>query len=144
MTNVAEPVFIDTNILVFASWEAAPLHEAARQALAEHHQAGASLVISRQVIREWLATLNRPRTDLGLADLLAEARAFPQHFTIVDETAATTERLLALPPQAAGVRIHDVNIVASMQSAAVRRLLTHNPDDFAPFKEQIEILTMAG
>lgn len=47
-----------------------------------------------------------------------------------------------LLPQAAGVRVHDVNIVASMQSAAVRRLLTHNPDDFAPFQEQIAILTL--
>ena len=58
MTNAAEPVFIDTNILVFASWEAAPLHEAARQTLAGYRQAGAALVISRQVIREWLATLS--------------------------------------------------------------------------------------
>lgn len=100
------------------------------------------MVISRQFIREWLATLNRPRTGLALEALLAEARSFPQHFTIVDETAATTERLLVLLPQAAGVRVHDVNIVASMQSAAVRRLLTHNPDDFAPFHGQIEILTL--
>jgi len=142
MTNAAEPLFIDTNILVFASWEAAPLHETARQTLVAYRQAGAALVISRQVIREWLATLNRPRTGLALADLLAEARSFPDHFTIIDETATTTERLLALLPQAVGVRVHDVNIVASMQSAAVRRLLTHNPDDFAPFKEQIEILTL--
>jgi predicted nucleic acid-binding protein len=98
-------------------------------------------MISRQVIREWLATLNRPRTGLVLADLLAEARAFPQHFIIVDETAATTERLFALLPQAAGARTHDVNIVATMQAAAIRRLLTHNPDDFTPFKDQIDILT---
>jgi predicted nucleic acid-binding protein len=143
MTNAAEPVFIDTNILVFASWAAAPLHEAARQRLAHYRQAGAPLLISRQVVREWLATLNRPRTGLALTDLVVEARAFAQHFVIADETAATTERLLMLLPQSAGARVHDVNIVATMQIAGVRRLVTHNPDDFAAFKDQIEILTLA-
>jgi len=65
------------------------------------------LYISRQVIREWLATLNRPRTGLALVDLITNAQSFDAHFAILDETTATTANLLALLPQASGVRVHD-------------------------------------
>jgi predicted nucleic acid-binding protein len=107
MTSAAEPIFVDTNVLVYATWAAAPLHAHARSLLATYRATGASLLISRQVIREWLATLNRPRTGLALADLITEAQTFDQHFVVLDDTAATTARLLALLPQASGVRVHD-------------------------------------
>ena len=86
MTSAADPLFVDTNVLVYASWAVAPLHSHARSVLATHRSAGAPLYISRQVIREWLATLNRPRTGLALADLIAEAQAFDAHFTILDNS----------------------------------------------------------
>jgi predicted nucleic acid-binding protein len=76
MTSAADSLFVDTNVLVYASWAIAPLHTHARSILATHSSAGASLAISRQVIREWLATLNRPRTGLALAELIAEAQTF--------------------------------------------------------------------
>lgn len=142
MTSAAEPVFVDTNVLVYASWDAAPLHAHARNVLAGYRAAGAPLVISRQVIREWLATLNRPRSGLLLADLLAEALSFDQHFLVVDDTAATTARLLAILPQASGVRVHDANIVATMQVAGVRRLLTNNPGHFAVFAPAIVVVPL--
>jgi predicted nucleic acid-binding protein len=134
MTSAADLLFIDTNVLVYASWGAAPLHQHARDTLAAHRCTGTSLCISRQVIREWLATLNRPRTGLALANLIAEAQTFDAHFAILDDTAATTASLLALPPQASGVRVHDINIVATMQTAGIQRLVTNNPLDFAPLQ----------
>ena len=142
MTSAADPLFVDTNVLVYASWAASPLHTHARSVLAAHRSAGAPLYISRQVIREWLATLNRPRTGLALADLIAEALSFDAHFAILDETAATTTNLFALLPQASGVRVHDVNIVATMQAAGLQRLLTNNPNDFAAFKHLIVVLPL--
>lgn|SRR5262249_14662072 len=142
MTSAADPLFVDTNVLVYASWAAAPLHTHARSVLATHRNAGAPLYISRQVIREWLATLNRPRTGLALADLIAEAQAFDAHFTILDDIATTTANLLALLPQASGVRVHDVNIVATMQAGGVQRLLTNNPSDFAAFSHLITVLPL--
>ena len=142
MTSAADPLFVDTNVLVYASWAAAPLHAHSRSVLATHRSAGAPLYISRQVIREWLATLNRPRTGLPLADLIAEAQAFDAHFTILDDTATTTANLLALLPQASGVRVHDVNIIATMQAAGVQRLLTNNPKDFAVFSHLITVLPL--
>ncbi|RRR69897.1 MAG: hypothetical protein EI684_14410 [Candidatus Viridilinea halotolerans] len=58
MTEAApERLFIDTNILVYVSWPAAPLHQQARATLAAYVEAGTLLVISRQVLREFLATL---------------------------------------------------------------------------------------
>jgi predicted nucleic acid-binding protein len=110
--------------------------------LTVHRRAGASLYISRQVIREWLATLNRPRTGLVLADLIAEAQAFETHFAILDDTAITTANLLALLPQASGTRVHDVNIVATMQAGGVRRLLTNNPNDFVAFGHLVTVLPL--
>jgi predicted nucleic acid-binding protein len=142
MTSAADPLFVDTNVLVYASWAAAPLHAHARSVLATHRSTGAPLYISRQVIREWLATLNRPRTALALPDLITEAQAFDAHFAILDETAATTTNLLALLPQASGVRVHDVNIVATMRVGGVRRLLTNNPNDFASFSHLITVLPL--
>jgi len=142
MTSAADPLFVDTNVLVYASWAAAPLHSHAHAVLATHRNAGAPLSISRQVIREWLATLNRPRTGLLLADLITEAQAFDAHFAILDDTAATTANLLALLPQASGVRVHDVNIVATMQAGGVQRLLTNNPNDFASFSHLISVLPL--
>jgi predicted nucleic acid-binding protein len=141
-TSAANAIFIDTNVLVYASWVAAPLHAHARSILAQHRSSGAALYISRQIIREWFATLNRPRTGLALADLILEAQSFGTHFTILDDTAATTERLLVLLPQASGSRVHDVNIVATMQVGSIRRLLTNNPDDFKPFAHLIDILPL--
>jgi predicted nucleic acid-binding protein len=142
MTSAADPLFVDTNVLVYASWAAAPLHRHARNVLATHRSAGATLYISRQIIREWLATLNRPRTGLALPDLIAEAQSFETHFAILDDTATTTANLLALLPQASGVRVHDVNIVATMQAGGVQRLLTNNSGDFAPFSHLITVLPL--
>jgi len=110
--------------------------------LATHRSAGALLYISRQVIREWLATLNRPRTGLALADLIAEAHTFDTHFAILDDTATTTANLLALLPQASGMRVHDINIVATMQAGGIQRLLTNNPSDFTSFSHLIKVLPL--
>ena len=142
MTSAAEPIFVDTNVLVYATWAAAPLHAHARNVLATYRAAGASLLISRQVIREWLATLNRPRTGLALADLITEAQTFDQHFVVLDDTAATTARLLALLPQASGARVHDANIVATMLVAGVRQLLTNNPTHFTAFAPQVVVVPL--
>ena len=53
-------VFIDTNILIYSSFSSAPLHGDARHRLKELESSGASLWISRQVLREFLAVATRP------------------------------------------------------------------------------------
>lgn len=56
----AEPLFIDTNILVYANVTESPYHAPALHAIQTAYQAGRPLWISRQVLREYLATLTRP------------------------------------------------------------------------------------
>ena len=58
----AEPLFIDTNILIYANVATAPLHGAALTAIREAYQAARPLWISRQVLREFIAARTRPQT----------------------------------------------------------------------------------
>lgn len=60
-TMAAEPVFVDTNVLVYAHVAEAPWHQEAQEAIADHEAAGAPLWISRQVLREYLVSLTRPQ-----------------------------------------------------------------------------------
>jgi hypothetical protein len=63
MTTAAvapEPVFVDTNVLVYAAVPAFPLHVDARMRLTELEAAGVCLWISRQTLREYLSAISRP------------------------------------------------------------------------------------
>jgi predicted nucleic acid-binding protein len=75
MTEAAEPTFLDTNVLVYASVDASPFHTAALNAIATLEQNKVQLWISRQVIREYLATLVRPQI-IAILNHLESERAF--------------------------------------------------------------------
>lgn len=138
---VPERLFVDTNILVYASWPAAPLHEHARAMLTQYIAAGTLLVISRQVIREFLATLYRPRTSLALADLVAEVRRIEAGYALIEDGPAITAQLLTLL-EAGATQVHDTNIAATCLVAGISHILTNNPDDFAPFRGQITVIPL--
>ncbi|WP_315790025.1 hypothetical protein [Fischerella sp. JS2] len=72
-------VFLDTNILVYASIAESPLHLVALNAIQSLEQAERELWISRQMLREYLATLSRPQAftvPIPIATLTAEIRFF--------------------------------------------------------------------
>jgi len=56
------PLFLDTNVLIYASIKEAPEHEAVRRFVDGHLATGTALYISRQVLREYLAVLSRPQS----------------------------------------------------------------------------------
>ena len=143
MTSMAAPerLFIDTNVLVYARWPAAPLHQQARMALQSYIDAGTQLVISRQVLREFLATLYRPRTGLAITELTAEVRRIEAGYAVVEESAAITAQLLTLLEQGAR-HVHDTNLAATCLVAGVSHLLTNNPDDFAAFRNHLTIIPL--
>ena len=146
-TRDAEPVFVDTNVLVYAYVAEAPWHHEAQEALTTYEAAGALLWVSRQVLREYLVSLTRPPQfpiPPDLATVVAQVRQFPQRFQVADEGPEVTARLLALltAVPTRGRRIHDANIVATMLVYGVRRLLTHNTDDFVRFAAFIEVLPL--
>jgi len=61
-TMGGDPVFVDTNVLVYASVISPPLRQVALRAILDREQAKTELWISRQVLREYLAVLSRPQT----------------------------------------------------------------------------------
>lgn len=143
MTSVAaDDVFIDTNILVYASVNSSPFYHAARTAIAKLEAALTPQWISRQVLREYLATLARPRTGIAIADLTAAVRQFEMRFRVAEDGLLVTAHLLELLEQGYSTQVHDTNIVATMQSIGVSRILTNNPGDFSPFTHLINIIPL--
>ena len=146
-TRDAEPVFVDTNVLVYAHVAEAPWHQEAQQAIVAHETAGAPLWVSRQVLREYLVSLTRPQQfpiPPSLETVVAQVRQMQRRFRVADEGPEVTTRLLALVTEIPtyGRRIHDANIVATMLVYGIPRLRTNNPDDFDRFATLIEVLPL--
>lgn len=146
-TLAADPVFLDTNILVYANVASAPLHQAAITAIQNLWDSDSELWISRQVLREFLVTVTRPQTFAGprpISTALARVRYFQTRFKVAEDGPEIMERLLALMAQVsvAGKQVHDANIVATMQTYGISHLLTHNTADFKRFAGLITVLPL--
>jgi len=143
----AEPLFIDTNVLVYANIAESPFHARALDALRKAQRAGRPLWISRQVLREYLVILTRPQIfaqPLSKDRVIQRIRYFESRFYVADDTSAVTDELLRLfqDYKFGGKQIHDANIVATMQVCGIRCLLTHNREDFEQFSECIRLETI--
>ena len=140
-------VFIHTNILVYATDVVSAWHEPARNALDLARGAGDTLVISPQILTEYIATMTRARAAVGrptLEDTLANVHIFRREFRLLPENDAVITALLTLVERIpmAGKQVHDANIVATMQAHGIRRLLTHNTADFARFAGLITVVPL--
>jgi predicted nucleic acid-binding protein len=138
----ADPVFLDTNILVYATVDVSPFHHAARAAIAAFESAQVPLWISRQVMREYLATLVRPRVGIPITDLTSAVRQFETRFLVAEDGPLVTAQLLTLLEQGYSTQVHDTNIVATMLSVGIGRILTNNSGDFAPFTHLITVIPL--
>jgi predicted nucleic acid-binding protein len=140
----ADPVFIETNVLVYATRRTASEHAAAQAALARLEGEGRSLWISFQIVREYLAAVTRPQATspaLPMATAIADVRRFQQVFYVAEDRPVVLDRLLALLGAhfGAGRQIHDTNIVATVLEHGIYRLLTFNAADFRRFAGIIEL-----
>ncbi len=147
LTKDVERLFIDTNIFVFATNTLSPWHFAATKLLQEARQLGVELILSQQILREYLAAATRinilaegpPR-----AEILENLRIFRNDYTIVEDNPFVLDHLIE-PPQkipTSGKQVHDANIVATMQTHGLRHLATHNVADFQRFTEFITIVPL--
>lgn len=139
-----DPVFVDTNVLVYAAIASSPFFAEAFGQLDAFRRAGVELWVSRQVLREYLATLSRPQPfapPLPAPALIADIRRFESQFRIAEDGPAVTANLLTLLSTipVGGKQVHDANIVATMQTHGLRRLLTHNTADFVRFAALIQV-----
>ena len=141
-------VFIDTNVLVYASTPAAPFHAEAVAVTNSLQSGGADLWISRQVLREYLATLTRQQTyqTPPLAVLLTNVAALEAALRIAEDGPAVTAHLLTLLGQVscAGKQVHDANIVATMLAHGISNLLTNNVGDFTRFSTYITVVPLVS
>ena len=139
-----KPLFIDTNILIYANVLTAPFHEQALSAIKSAHQAEQPLWISRQVLREFVAARTRPQTFAQPSTpdvVIKRVRYLEEQFQVADDTAAVTDQLIKLMGdfKIGGKQVHDANIVATMLAYDIPCLLTHNVKDFRRFGEVIRI-----
>ena len=136
--------FIDTNVLVYAVADGAPLLDRARAALVRAAADG-PLAISRQVLREYLSVMTRQQIwgmPITLAQGLADTAEFLQQFTVLEDGPLVWDRFVMLSRRYsfAGRQVHDANIVATMLAHGERRLLTFNGVDFRRFARLIEVV----
>ncbi len=141
-------MFVDTNVLVSSIAPGAPHHEQAFRGLERAWQRGEDLVISRQIIREFLAVVTRPQTWSSprlMEDALADVERFTDEFTTLDDGPHVMDILLdpCREVPVAGKQVHDANIVATMLAAGEHRLLTFNRGDFRRYADRLELVELS-
>ena len=144
----ADPVFVDTNVLVYADQAASAFHAPARAAVARLERDGAALWISRQVLREYLVTVTRPgptgAPPMTRSEAAAAVEGFLAAYAIAEDGPEATTHLLKLlrAVPVGGKQVHDANIVATMLARGITRLLTFNATDFRRFEPLVELIAL--
>lgn len=124
-----------------------PLHQIANEKIQRLWRDGNELWISRQVLREFIATVTRPQVfgnPQPISTVVDRVRFFQTQFKVAEDNAQVTANLLALVNQVSvgGKQLHDANIVATMQTYGITHLLTHNIADFNRFARFITVLPL--
>ncbi len=140
-------VFLDTNILIYMTFEASPFHDVTIRRVRELESARVQFWASRQVLREYLSSASRPgnfRPQPSPPALATAVRHFQTKFEIANDNVDVTNALLDLIETRTiqGRQIHDANIVATMCSNGINWLLTHNTSDFARYVPVIGVLPL--
>jgi len=144
--TLGSAVFLDTNILVYASFPGTPFYEAARTRLNQLEDNGdcsgqAARYSANTSLRLHPGAVVPPPTVAALSQAV---RLFEAEFEVAGEDAAVTALLLDVlksrPVQ--GKQIHDANIVATMRRNKILWLLTHNTADFTRYLPDIRVLPL--
>jgi predicted nucleic acid-binding protein len=142
MSPESERVFVDTNILIYSTFEdfEPEKHVHCTDILDKLQKAGTTLFISSQILREFFAistNQNIFKKPLTYKQAVTKMKEFIARFTIVNEKESTIDALIALIGKYAVSRqqIHDMNIVATMVDNEINHLLTYNVKDFKQISE---------
>jgi predicted nucleic acid-binding protein len=141
----AKRIFIDTNILIYATNALSPWQGTAIRILEKAKTRNVELIVSHQVLREYLASATRislTAGDILLSEILENIKTFQTNFTLVAENSRVLAQLVELIKEVpiAGKQVHDANIVATMLVYGINSLLTYNMDDFKRFSGKIQLL----
>ena len=148
-TMAASLLFVDTNVLIYATNTSSPWHSQANGSLQDARQRGVELVISPQILREYLAATTRVSQTgpaAPLAQVLANVQLFRTQFKVADDNPLVLDNLIRIlqTVTVGGKQVHDANIVATMQAHGVTHLLTHNTADFARFAHLITVVPLGA
>jgi len=138
-------LFVDTNILVFATDAGSPFQSAAETELNEWRKQGTDLYLSIQILREYLAVTSRTSPAQTVppdyAAILGNLASFRTAFHVLEDTRLVSEKLGELVQRFSvkGRQVHDANIAATMLTHGLQDLLTHNPGDFTRFSPLITV-----
>ena len=139
------PVFVDTNVLLYASRPKSSEYARSQAALSRMRQDGAPLWLSRQVFREYLAVATRPQISgpaLSMTAAITDVHGLHAAFNVAEDGPDVFNRLLRLlaAHPGGGKQVHDANLVATMLEYRITRLLTCNAADFRRFGSLIEVV----
>jgi predicted nucleic acid-binding protein len=141
----ADPVLVDTNVLLEATDEGRKHHVPARDLLEQHPH----LRVAAQIIREYLVVATRPveANGLGLepAAALENVREMRRMLRLLPEERPILPTFLRLLEEVPcrGTRIHDAHVVATAMAHGLRAIISLNRGDLAPFSSRISVLTPA-
>jgi predicted nucleic acid-binding protein len=145
MMTSAEPVLVDTNVLLEATDEARAHHGPAREILERHPR----LRVAAQMIREYLVVATRPveANGLGLEPgaALANVRELRRVLRLLPEERPILPAFLRLLEEVPcrGRRIHDAHVVATALVHGLKAIVSLNTGDLAPFASRIAVITPA-
>jgi len=148
LSIVPDRVMLDTNVLLAATDETRAEHRDALTVLNDWAAVRTDLCTSGQILREYLAVATRPakKNGLGLdlADALGNVRAIRERTTLLAEDSKVADRLLGLLAdiECKGRQVHDANVVATMLVHGIGTVVTMNPEDFARFAGQVNLVRL--
>ena len=148
-TGEDKRIFIDTNILIYANYTDAIFKDQARNKLQWLIRNNYYFRISRQIIREFLVYVTRYNFEnekISTKIILDRIFENLQQYQVLNENEKVTINLKNLIEKhnLSGKKIHDANIVATMQAYNITKLLTNNVTDFERFTDVIEIIPLIG
>ncbi len=140
----ADPVFLDTSLLVAASVGQHPGYLAAKGYIDTLAKSQTPPCISPQVCREFLVVLTRQPVSgrhFTLTEAVTALESWRSVCTLLEENADVVREWLRLVErfQVHGKQLHDCNIVAVMQVHGLQRLATRNAADFQRYASLIRI-----
>jgi toxin-antitoxin system PIN domain toxin len=137
-----EPAVLDTNVLVYALYADSPHHTPSRRLLHSASDGAAKLYVTPQTLAEFFAVVTSarrvtaPKTAEEAILAIEAILALPGVSLLEQPTDAVTRWCqLARRRPVRGAQIFDLQLVAAMLAAGIRRIYTFNNSDFEPFAE---------
>ena len=139
--QILDKIFIDTNILVYASNRNELIGQTAYKTLSSLRDNRSELFISAQTLREYANAIIRmaiaDKKDLrsAITNVQKNVVEFQNQFNVLLENKTVISIWQNMLPQLkSNKQVYDYYIAATMQAHNINAILTHNVNDFLLFK----------